>query len=85
MLLAKSEKKQRISDPLTEAISSSAVFLPDNWNTLNSKISKKDSKQKLPVKKKQQERLKGESYSDRVKSKIALKKTKQNRLKSART
>ena len=69
--IRKPKKSRFFADPVFTAITESTVTLPDNWNTLNSKIGNKT----VPKAKKQKQE-KGSNYNDKMNSKIAAKTTK---------
>lgn len=68
-------KKQKNSsnstDPVLSSIADSVVVLPDNWHTLNTKKTTQNIS-----KSKRQHQEKGSNYNDRMKSKIAASKAK---------
>jgi hypothetical protein len=61
------------TDPMFDSIADSVVMLPDNFHTLN---SRKSTNQSNISKSKKQQQEKGSNYSDRMKSKVAAKKVK---------
>ena len=62
------------TDPMFDSIADSVVVLPDNWHTLNSR--KSTTTQTNITKSKKQQQEKGSNYNDRMKSKVAAKKVK---------
>lgn len=62
------------TDPMLTSIADSIVVLPDNWHSLNTKKSAPNIS-----KSKRQQQEKGSNYNDRIKSKIAASKVKNQR------